>query len=269
MKTMRILCALGSLALLAAAAHSEQIVVPLSNPGQPATVEVSLTNGSIQVEAYDGREVVVEVTPHELEAPAEETGTRDGLRRLPNTGVAFEVEEEDNVVQVASESWKRTIDVKIRVPAATSVRLETVNHGNIEVRGVRGEHEIGNVNGWIKVVGVSGSVVAHTTNGDVTVELEAVTAETPMAFSSFNGDVDVTFPANLKADLKMRSNNGDILTDFDVELSAAPPKIERQAKDGSFSYKMESETRGKLNGGGPEMSFRTYNGDIILRKTKS
>jgi hypothetical protein len=35
---------------------------------------------------------------------------------------------------------------------------------------------------------------------------------------SFNGDVDVTFPASLKASIKMQSNMGDIFTDFDMVM---------------------------------------------------
>ncbi len=268
MKTIKILCTFLSLAISATIAIGEEVVVPLSKPGQPVTLEAGLTNGSIEVEAYDGNEVVVEITSEKRAEPARKSETKDGLRRLPNTGVAFAVEERDNIVEISSESWRQKVDLKIRVPVATSVHLSTINQGNIKIRGVRGEHELDNVNGWIKATGVSGSVLAHTTNGDVTVEMRAVNSDTPMAFSSFNGDVDVTMPGSLKADLSMRSNNGDILTDFDVNLSAAPPKVERQTKGGGFRYSMENETRGKVNGGGPEMTFRTHQGDIILRKAK-
>ena len=47
-------------------------------------------------------------------------------------------------------------------------------------------------------------------------------ADKAMAFTSFNGPVDVTLPATIKANLKMRSDQGEIFTDFDVQLR--PPR---------------------------------------------
>ena len=43
-----------------------------------------------------------------------------------------------------------------------------------------------------------GSVIANTTNGDVVIELFEVHADTPMSFSSWNGDVQVTLPASVE-----------------------------------------------------------------------
>ena len=42
-----------------AMAQSERIVVPLSDPGRPATLEVSVMTGSIAVTAWEGSEIVV------------------------------------------------------------------------------------------------------------------------------------------------------------------------------------------------------------------
>ena len=40
---------------------------------------------------------------------------------------------------------------------------------------------------------------------------------------SFNGNVDVTLPASVKANVKMRSNMGEIFTDFDVQMRPVAP----------------------------------------------
>ena len=34
-----------------------------------------------------------------------------------------------------------------------------------------------------------------------------------------NGEIDVTLPADIKANLKMKVDNGDMYTDFDVKLT--------------------------------------------------
>jgi DUF4097 and DUF4098 domain-containing protein YvlB len=61
---------------------------------------------------------------------------------------------------------------------------------------------------------ISGSAVASTTNGNVRCTFAEVAPGKAMSFSSFNGDVDVTFPASLAADLRIDAGRGEILTDF-------------------------------------------------------
>ena len=108
-----------------------------------------------------------------------------------------------------------------------------------------------------------------TTNGDVVVELLEIDPNTPMSFSSFNGDVEVVLPASTRADLYLQAGRGDVFTDFDVQLQPTKPKVtqERQAS-GSYRVRMEKAVEGTMGGGGPEFRFKTFNGDIILRKPK-
>ena len=55
--------------------------------------------------------------------------------------------------------------------------------------------------------------------------LAQVTPNREMAFTSLNGTVDVTLPAATKANLRLRSSNGEIYSDFDVQLSQGIPFI--------------------------------------------
>ena len=47
------------------------------------------------------------------------------------------------------------------------------------------------------------------------------------SFKTINGDVEVTFPADLAADLEFQTMHGEIYTDFDVEPLARDPVGER------------------------------------------
>ena len=47
----------------AAAPSPQRIAVPLSQPGKPARLELSLIQGGVEIEAYEGKEVVVEARP--------------------------------------------------------------------------------------------------------------------------------------------------------------------------------------------------------------
>jgi DUF4097 and DUF4098 domain-containing protein YvlB len=128
---------------------------------------------------------------------------------------------------------------------------------------------IDNTNGGITLTGVAGSVVANTTNGHVVATLTRVTAQKAMAFTSFNGRVDVTLPAATRANLKLRSDNNDVFTDFDVQLGSAPASVQDTRREGGrFRISVNKSIYGSINGGGPDIELRTYNGNVYLRKGK-
>lgn len=265
-KTLVILSCL-TLMCGALAAQPQNFVVPLSNPGQPAVLEASIMAGSISVEGYEGAEVQVEITFEAENEDAAEGEEREGLRRIPSSSAGVTVEEKGNKVEIGTDWSSEEVSIVVKVPYQTSLQLSCVNGGFIAVDGVEGSHELSHVNGEITARNMRGSVVANTTNGEVVIELLEVDPDTPMSFSTFNGDVEVTLPTSAKGNLYMQSGQGDVYTDFDVQLQPTKPKVTRdQEGDGSYRVRMEKAVEGTIGGGGPELRFKTFNGDIILRK---
>lgn len=273
MKTTKTpLCGLGLaavLTLLGAAgspASAEELAIPLSRPGQPVELAASGLMASFTVEAYDGQQVLVDVTTREGSERESKKAPPPGMRRLPGAGLGVEAEEEGNKVRVIVQGHAAQA-VRIRVPRTTSVHLKTVNGGDISVRGVTGQHEVENVNGGITLADVAGTVVAHTTNGHVKATLSRIDAGKPMSFVSFNGNVDVTFPAGLAADLTLRSDNGEVFTDFDVVVQQSTATRKEDKSDGRYRVSLEKTMKAKVGAGGPEITLRTFNGNIYLRKS--
>ena len=127
------------------------------------------------------------------------------MRRLGGGGAEVTAREDDNTVNIdAGLSQIKLITVKVPTNT-TELEASTVNDGNITIKDVSGQIEINNVNGWIHCDGAAGSVVANTVNGDVIVGFKSVNPQAAMAFSTLNGKVDVTFPATLKAKLKLKA----------------------------------------------------------------
>jgi hypothetical protein len=87
-----------------------------------------------------------------------------------------------------------------------------------------------------------------------------------MAFSSFTGDVDVSLPAALKANVRLRSDQGEIYSDVDVARDRNPPQVREERSGSRYRIEVQQELRGTIGGGGPEFFFKTFNGDIYLRK---
>ena len=259
--------------LTATPGAAERLTVPLSDPSKPAELEVSLVMGSIQVTGTTTREVVIEALSRaedEDEDDRDLPGDRAGMRRIPNTSIGLEAEQESNKVSISAESWARPVDLEIQVPVGSTVRLSTVNDGDIEVENIDGEVEVSNTNGEIRVKNVRGPVSATTVNGDVQVVFRGAMAAVPMAFSTLNGDVDITFPADLKADVRMSSVNGEIYSDFDVSVTTETVAgVDEKPKKGRTHVVIEREMRGKINGGGAEILFKTFKGDILLRRAKN
>lgn len=275
MKKMKV--AVLGMMLLAAGTHlfaqsdaKEQLTVPLSNPGKPYTLKLNQVSGSIKVTGYTGKEVIIDVTP-ESKSRKEKEGSEKGagMKKIP-LGNGFEVKakEDNNTVRIESDNPMRTLNYELKVPQDVTLKLSTVNNGNIEVSNLKGEMEISNVNGSIKMTNVSGNVVANTVNGAVTVTFNSVEGKAPMAFTTLNGNVDVTFPASTKANFKVKSDQGEVYSDFDMDIDKSQPKRDKSSQSGLYKISMDEWVYGKINGGGPEVMMKNMNGNIYIRKAK-
>jgi hypothetical protein len=244
---------------------NDRVAVTFTDPSRPGTVKANLLNGGITVKAYEGKEVVVEARARNRET----SNGEGGMRRIPMVATGLSVEEENNRVQVSVDSIQRAIDLTIMVPTHTSLNLHTVNDGNIVVTGADGDIDVNDVNGSVTLNNVSGSVVAHALNGKVLVTLDRINRQEPMAFSSLNGDIDVTFPADLKANVTLSSDRGEVYSDFDVQLQARPPQQiveDTRSQGGKYRLRIDKTIRGTINGGGQEIQFKNFNGSIYIRK---
>jgi len=129
------------------------------------------------------------------------------------------------------------------------------------------------VNGAVTLTNVGGSVVAHTVNGKLVATVARATPQQPMAFTSLNGSVDVTLPAAIKANLKLRSDQGDVYTDFDLQpprqdASNPNPDVDIGRNGRRRVVDVNNAIYGSINGGGADFEMRTFNGNIYVRKGK-
>lgn len=252
---------------LAQTGSTETLTVPLSSPGKPYSLKVHLVTGSIRIVSYDGKDIIINATPGHGDDEEGSNVVENGMKRISTSG-GFEVtaKEADNTVTVNTGNPNRAVDLDLKIPQDVKLKLSTVNNGEVIVENVRGELEVNNVNDKITLTDISGSVVANTVNGDVTVTFRAVDPKAPMAFSTLNGDVLVTLPADTKANLKIKSDNGDVFSDFDVDIDKAPSKIDKTTEPGMYKIKKDDWVYGKINGGGPEMMMKNMQGNIYVKK---
>jgi DUF4097 and DUF4098 domain-containing protein YvlB len=276
MKTPRILALAAftaftaiSAPLLAQGDLKEQLTIPLSDPGKPGTLKVHLIRGSIRVTGYAGNQVVIDATTKQSERAEKPKENSEGMRRISKNGAMdIQATEEKNVVNVSSKLFNSHMELNIKVPTKFSLNVGTINEGDVTIENVDGVLEITNVNGDIRLTNISGSAVANTVNGLLKANFKTVDMKSPMAFSTLNGNVDVTLPPTAKFDVKLKSDQGDIYSDFDVDVDKAVQQATKTAKDGMYKVSIEDWVKGKVNGGGSEIMMKNMNGNIYLRKAK-
>ncbi|HEX4166612.1 MAG TPA: DUF4097 family beta strand repeat-containing protein [Bryobacteraceae bacterium] len=251
----------------------EKATVPLSDPSRPAHIHAHLIAGGITVRGANTKDVIVEARSRSGGQSHEwHSGRADGMKRLELPGNSgLDVVEDNNLVNIKTASWNRPVDLVITVPRRSSLQLKCLNDGDIYVEQVEGEIDADDLNGKITLKNVSGSVIAHSLNGAVLATLDQIDPSKPMSFSTLNGDIDVTLPDNLKANVRMKTDNGDIYSDFDVKLDSGSRIVSNESgrrQDGTYHLHFDRALHGTINGGGPEFQFTSFNGQIYLRKKK-
>lgn len=257
----------------------QRITAAFKDPAAPRKLEVNVLMGNVTVRGAERADALIDYTVRGAARRRATEPPPPGMHRIGGAGT-LEVTEDNNTVRVDGGGlFSNLSDVTIQVPTQTSVTVGgTLGGGNIVVENISGEIEVSNMNGQVTITNVSGSVVAHSMNGKVVVSLNRVTPGKNMNFSTFNGDIDVTLPADAKANLKARVDNGDIYTDFDVKLEPqeagaappppSPPDVPRPGRNVRPKTKRggDGAVNGTINGGGPEIQFTTFNGRILIHK---
>ena len=244
--------------------EEQELTIPLTEPGKAGSLKLHQVSGSITVTGYDGKEVIIRTQSKKEDK--EISKQQNGMFRIPNNSYNMSAVEKDNEVEVSSNSVHRPINFDIMVPTNFSLNIHTINNGEIIIKNINGEIEANNVNGGIFLSEISGSVVASSINGKIEVSFNKVTPDIPMAFSSLNGKIEVVLPTDIKATAKIRSERGDVYSDFQMNILPVKPKVEKREGGSYKKYSIDNWVYGEINGGGPEFLFKNMNGNIYIKK---
>ena len=222
---------------------------------------VQNTNGSLEIVSWDENEVLVEATKFVKAL---------GRERAQEAMEALEINVEESADRVAVKtkqpkassgfmSWLfgHNVDAKVsyrvKVPRGIHVRALTVN-GNVDIHAVDGFIDAETTNGQIRISEARSSASASTTNGSIRAEFSELRSVDDMNFRTTNGGITVYAPSDLECSLSASTVNGAVSTDFAVTVEGSKGASRKKLK-------------GDINGGGGELSLRTVNGSIALRKS--
>jgi len=246
---------------LPATLRAQEFKMKFNSPTNRKVV-LNMRGSYVTVEGYDGDEVQIRGTGH-FEAPP---ALANGLRPMYSGGAADNTRlglavtaSDDNTIRIAKTGHSDG-HYTVRLPRQTDVSFAQGGWGgsdDLTMRDLAGRIEISLQSGDLRLLNVSGPIVANTISGDIQVRFSATPSQ-PSAISSVSGDVDVSLPASAKLSLSMRSISGEIYTDFDLNLGG-----------GNGLQHVGGQTiEGRTNGGGSSFSLKTISGDIFVRKAK-
>ena len=201
--------------VLAAAARAEDApaTIKFSDPSKPGRIEIKLGHGDLRITAADTTEIAVKTEAK----PDKRTVRKDGLRVISSAS-SFALSEKDNVVTLdaLSDGWKsNSAAFNVTVPRSTAVVVKSAWGGDVTCTGVAGNVEVNSLNGAIRLEDVGGGVVASTHNGEIRASIRTLREGAPLSFTSMNGEVSLRLPSEAKASVRLRTQNGSVLTDFD------------------------------------------------------
>jgi hypothetical protein len=174
------------------------------------------------------------------------------------------------------------------IEVALATRIGGIMGGDIIVKNITGDMDISTFDGDVTLIDVSGTAVVNSLDGTVTAVFSGTSGGKPMAFSTIDGDVDVTLPSDIKATIIASNIDGDVFTDFDMDLvhevhrtesdppamPVSPAAVNTPRVNGGPQVRSNTgimgmpgnAITGKINGGGVEVLIKTIDGDILIRQ---
>jgi len=153
-----------------------------------------------------------------------------------------------------NEGVEVAVEYAVKVPFGARVRhIGTVN-GTLKVAGVETVGDLRTVNGNIEVYEGGGDIHAHTTNGNVHLELTHLGDDKGINAETTNGSVVLAVPGDTDADIEARSLNGNFSSELPLSLE---------------STQRPREIHGKLGRGGVPLRLNTVNGGIRIVTLRS
>ncbi len=276
--------------------------LPLSNPGEPVSLEIEVHTGAIYIEGFDGESIEVSATMEEIasnelnkieriikDVSAELKDGRgnniekvseiisghknkhkstqrstEGLKSVKNNSMQLEIEEEDNEIEISSEYSTQNVILHIKVPKRTRLDIELYKGGDVEINNISGAIEAEAFKGSIIASGVSGPMVAETHNTDIVVSFDKLNQKNPTSLTSHSGNIDITISKNTAAKVNVQSYKGEILSGLATEFVVSED-VQRKNKGGKQKIVIGGMMSAEVNGGGQDITLATYNGNVYVR----
>lgn len=229
------------------------------NPKQRGSLEVDIERGFIEVTTHDSPDVVIEI----LVPPSSRVAsTSAGLRQQFSPTYDLDIEEDSNQIKLDTYNQYYVLNLRIKVPKRTDLRLDSYRDGYITVAGVNGTILTRSEHSDITLENISGSAEARSRNGSLEISFRKLSEDAVLDFESYNGRIDLSLPQNAKLTTAISSGRGSFGSEFEI----TPVSIDA-LNDSQFQGLSESEySFGTINEGGIPLRIECAKSIIAIRK---
>lgn len=290
-------------------AQTSAKVYKQSFSGVDKKIIISSGSSNLTIEGISGTEVIMESDRSDNEFPAEAEGLKIvSVGAVDNTGMGASVVVEGNTMKIKIPKSKYFGNFTLKIPKEVNINVrESGNsYGKWLISGMKGEVEAETSYSTINIKNVSGPIVARGGYGKIYVVYDQLNQSKPNSISA-SGAVDITLPADTKANLKLQAHFAEVFSDFDIQplkkIADTDSKGEKGAKGDKAEYPAakanvyynssdyavlqkawsvadakrnsddcdctnDGSTVGVINGGGVSLSIKSDHGNVYLRKKK-
>ncbi|NNE25393.1 MAG: DUF4097 family beta strand repeat protein [Saprospiraceae bacterium] len=176
-----------------------------------------------------------------------------------NTGIGLHVSKDGNSYSFRRISNKKGNRYIFHVPKGYHVHYESssYNAGTLHINDVEAELDVSANYNRVELSGVTGPMAIHSVYGGIEAKFSSVSQEGPISLYSVYSDVDVSVPANTKANFNLKVSYGDVFSDIDLSYP--------QSEDG-FKHLNAKKFTGLMNGGGVDFTLKSGYNNVYLRK---
>lgn len=221
-------------------AQNKQSTFKQNFSGADKRVVILSASSNLIVEGIAGTEVIIESDKQEREFPEEAQGLKivSPGGAVDNTGIGASVQVEGNTLKIKLPKSKYFGNFVVKVPKDMSVSIKENgnSYGKWLITGMKAEVEAETSYSTLNIKNVSGPIVARGGYGKMYIEYDQLNQSRPNSISA-SGAVDITLPADTKANLKVQAMYADFFTDFDI----APTKFEEVNDKGEKGEKGDKQ----------------------------
>ncbi len=142
------------------------------NPKQKGKLVIDVNIGFVEVEGYDGGDVVIEIlTPREYLKTADDDS---GFQKLFTPKYDFDVIADDNSIKFDAYNQDYALNLRVKVPYQTNLSLDSYQGAYITAKNIAGVIDAHSEHGDISLLDIAGSATAFSRNGCLKIVFEDV-----------------------------------------------------------------------------------------------
>src|SRR5260370_13330296 len=209
--------------------------VPLQAGG---SFELQNVKGSVELPGWDRNEGQIHAV-------------KSAKRKQRDLGrVSIEVSERPNAVSVLThyphdEGVEVAVEYRIHVPRDAQVRRVATVNGGLHVSGIRNAGELRTVNGNVELFDSAGRISAHSTNGNLRLELNRFDSQSSLSAETVNGSVMIGMPSGAGGSIDAVNLNVDFCSPLPGTLGGAfgPRQLHRTLRQGGRPLRVPAGNR--------------------------